>query len=83
MGVYIQSEVHTKRGRADAVVVLDEGVFIFEFKLDRTAEEALAQIKTRGYAESHRTGNKPVYLIGLNFSSKTKAVEAVLWEEQR
>ena len=80
MGVYIQSEVHTKRGRADAVVVLDEGVFIFEFKLDRTAEEALAQIKTRGYAESHRTGNKPVYLIGLNFSSKTKAVEAVLWE---
>jgi hypothetical protein len=80
LGVYIQSEVHTKKGRADAVVVIEEGVFIFEFKLDKSAAEAIAQIHTRGYAESHRTGNKPVHLIGINFSSKTKAVEGLIWE---
>lgn len=80
LGVYIQSEVHTKKCRADAVVNIAEGVFIFEFKLDKTAEEAIAQIHTRGHAESYHTGNKHVNLIGINFSSKSKAVEALIWE---
>lgn len=81
MGVYIQSEVHTKNGRADAVIRLAEGTFLLEFKLDQTADAALAQIKKRGYADAHQTGNKPMHLIGINFSSKTKSVEGLIWEQ--
>ena len=54
MGLQIGAEVRTNRGRIDAVIELDEGIFIFEFKLDGTAEAALAQIAARGYDEQYR-----------------------------
>ena len=80
LGVYIQSEVHTKKGRADAVIQIEEGIFIFEFKLNQTAEAAIAQIKNRGYADYFKQRDKPVHLIGINFSSTEKAVAKLIWE---
>ncbi len=80
LGIYIQSEVNTSRGRADAVVQTDTHIYIIEFKLDKSAKEALEQIKQKGYAEKHRHGNKTIKLLGINFSSKKKRVEEWLIE---
>jgi hypothetical protein len=49
LGQYIQSEVKSARGRSDAVVRVPGMVYVFEFKLNGTAEEALKQIDDRGY----------------------------------
>jgi hypothetical protein len=81
MGVYINSEVQTKVGRADAIVQIDEGVFCLEFKLDKSAEEALAQIKDRGYLAPFLNKGKPCHAVGINFSKKNKEVEKIIWEE--
>jgi hypothetical protein len=63
------------------VVETDTRVYILEFKLDRSAEEALAQIRTKKYYQAWWHLGKPVVGIGVNFSSETKNVEAWQAEE--
>ena len=76
MGLQIQAEVRTRRGRIDVVVEMDEGVYIFEFKLESAgdAQAALAQIKERGYAEPYRAAGKPLYLVGAAFGAQEGGV---------
>ena len=74
LGQYIQSEVNTLRGRIDSVVETDDHVYVLEFKLDGSAEAALAQIQERGYLEAKRSAGKKVVAIGVNFSSSEKGI---------
>ncbi len=76
----VTAEDRQAQGRADIVVESDERVFIFELKVDGTAQEALAQIKERGYAEPYRALGKPIHLIGLNFKSETHSLDDALVE---
>ena len=78
MGVYIQSEVHMRNGRSDALVVLDEGVFCLEFKLDKSAQEAINQIKDKGYLDQFT--EKPCFAIGINFLSNERKVQEIILE---
>ena len=63
----------------DCILEMDEYVYIFEFKMDGTAEEALQQIAEKGYARSYLTDNRKIVCIGVNFSSLTRTVEE--WKE--
>ncbi len=78
MGLQIGAEVRTNRGRIDAVIEVDEGIFIFEFKLDGTAEAALEQIAARGYDEQYRQVEKHIYHIGVAFGTETRSI--VEWQ---
>ena len=53
-------------------------IYIFEFKLDGTAAEALEQIEAKGYAKPYMADSRKVYMLGVSFSSKTGTVED--WE---
>lgn len=44
LGQFVETEVRSARGRADAVVKTKDTIYVFEFKLNGTAEEALKQI---------------------------------------
>ncbi len=68
------------KGRADLVVESQRNVFIFELKVDKTAVDALAQIKANGYAEPYKALGKPIYLIGLNFKSATHSLDDAVVE---
>ena len=72
-------QVHLERrqsgGRVDCVVETERYVYIFEFKLDRSADEALRQIEDKGYARPYESDRRKVYKIGVNFSSETGTVE--------
>jgi hypothetical protein len=74
LGMFIQSEVHTSDGRMDAVVYTPTHIFVIEFKIDQSADTALAQIRQKGYADRFRMENKPVVALGINFDTKKKAV---------
>ena len=69
MGYHVDLEAHTAKGRADLVVRTADCVYIFEFKLmsAATAEEALNQIREKGYADKYRMGGKKIVLIGAVF----------------
>lgn len=80
LGQMIQSEIHSSRGRADAVVQTPTDVYIFEFKFNKTAKEALDQIKTNDYAGKYRASGKAITAIGVNFNAEERAIDG--WEEE-
>ncbi len=71
----VYTEKQQSQGRVDCIIETDDYVYIFEFKLDGTAEEALTQIEEKGYAKPYATDKRPVYKIGMSFSSETGTVE--------
>ena len=68
----VTAEDRQSHGRADLVAETPERVFVFELKVDGTPQEALAQIKEKGYAEPYRHSGKEVHLIGLSFDGATR-----------
>jgi hypothetical protein len=81
LGVYIHSEVHTKNGRADAIILYEDHVYCLEFKLDKSAESAVQQVKDKGYLDAYRNKASYFSIIGINFSSDEKKVEKLIWED--
>ena len=72
------TEKENSRGRADMIVETADYVYIFEFKLDGTAAEALKQIEDKGYAEPYAADKRKLFRIGVAFSSEKKNI--VEWE---
>jgi hypothetical protein len=75
MGLYVKAEYHTSEGRIDLVLQTDAYTYVMEFKLDGTAEEALAQINDKSYALPFAVDNRKLVKVGVNFSSKTRNIE--------
>jgi hypothetical protein len=74
LGLLTQSELSGAQGRADCVVQSKSGVYVMEFKLDGSAEEALAQIREQRYGHRFLNQPLPIIALGINFSSEKKAV---------
>ena len=71
----VYTEKEQSQGRSDCIVETDGYIYIFEFKRDGSADEALAQIEAKGYARPYETDKRKLYKIGVNFSSETGTVE--------
>ncbi len=81
MGFYTKVEYHTSEGRLDLVLQTDKYIYIMEFKLNGTAEEALQQINDKHYAQPFEADGRQLFKIGVNFSSKTRNIERWIVEE--
>ena len=77
----VYTEKQLSEGRADCIIETPKYIYIFEFKLDGTADEALQQIKDKGYAKAYTADPRPLFRIGASFSSKTGTVEEWKVEE--
>lgn len=75
IGFYVKAEYHTSEGRIDLILQTDQFVYIMEFKLDGTAEEAIKQINDKHYAQAFNADKRKLYKIGINFSNKTRNIE--------
>jgi len=75
LGFYTETERHTSDGRMDMVVQTADYIYLFEFKLDKSVEEALAQIEEKQYALPFAHDPRKLYKIGVNFSSETRRIE--------
>ena len=82
LGYNVQVEQATSQGRMDVTIQTPDYVYIFELKLDKSAEEALQQIKNSQYTRPFQTDSRKVFLIGANFSSATRTVEKWMVEEE-
>jgi hypothetical protein len=80
-GAQINTEVHTNRGRIDAVIDGKDRVLIFELKVNKTAQEALEQIKAKGYADKYRAQQKAIYAVGLNFNTAERNLSDYVVEQ--
>lgn len=80
VGFYVQVEYHTSEGRVDLVLQTDKFIYVMEFKLDGTAEEALRQINEKHYARPFEADTRKLFKIGVNFSKETRNIEKWLVE---
>ena len=74
LGKITKSEVHSAKGRADCIVETQDFVYLFEFKLDKSADEALAQIEEKQYALPYAADARKLYKIGVNFDSAERNI---------
>ena len=81
LGFYVQAEYRTSQGRIDLLLQTDKFVYIMEFKLEGSAEDALRQIEERGYAAPFASDTRKVLKIGVNFSSQTRNIDRWLVSE--
>ena len=70
----IYTEKQQSEGRVDCIVETPDYIYIFEFKLDGTADEALQQIEDKGYARPYEADNRKLFKVGIVFSSETGTV---------
>ena len=81
-GLYTQVEYRTSKGRIDLVLKTGDYIYVMEFKLDGSAEEALNQIEDRQYALPFASDPRRLFKIGVNFSSRTRNIERWIVTEQ-
>ena len=74
LGQHTHCEVHSSRGRADCVLETDKFVYIFEFKVDKSAKEAMEQIEAKGYAAPFKADQRQIFKIGVNFDSEARSL---------
>ena len=75
---YIDAEVRSSKGRADAVVKTKDFIHVFEFKLNGTAEEALQQIDNKGYLIPYQLDGRKLVKVGVEFSKKERNIHRFL-----
>jgi hypothetical protein len=71
----VSAEVRSAKGAADIVVKTKRFIYIFEIKIDSSAQAALLQIDDKGYATPYLADNRQVIKIGVNFSTATRTLD--------
>ena len=71
----VKIEQHNSQGRADLIVETSQYVYIFEFKLDGKADEALAQIEDKQYAKPYMTDKRQIIKVGASFGRKSGTID--------
>lgn len=80
MGQFTEAEVRSARGRADAIVKTPKYIYVFEFKLNGTAEQALQQIDDKGYLIPFQTDGRELVKVGVEFSKEERNISR--WQLQ-
>ena len=74
MNVYARTQVKCANGRIDFVVQMPDTTYVFELKVNGTAQEALDQINSKGYALPYQTEDRKVVKVGVAFDRETMTV---------
>ena len=80
VGINAEFEQMTNIGRLDCAIKFKDKVYIFEFKLNQSAEDALKQIKEKKYADKYSNDLKK-YIVGVEMSDEIKNVKNFVWEK--
>ena len=74
LGMYVDVEVRTPRGRVDVVMRSLSALYVIELKLDKTADAAMEQINLKNYPERFALCGLPVVKVGINFDSERRTL---------
>nr|WP_231588330.1 PD-(D/E)XK nuclease domain-containing protein [Marinitoga sp. 1197] len=74
-----KAEELTNLGRSDLVIDFDERIYLFEIKMDKSAIDAINQIKEKKYYEKY--SGKEIYIIGINIDSEKRNIEDYIIEK--
>jgi hypothetical protein len=75
MNYTLRTEVKSARGRADMVMYTAHTIYVFEFKVNHSADEALKQIDEKGYMVPYEADARKLVKCGVEFSSKLRTLK--------
>ena len=76
LNVYVRTQVKCAGGRVDMVVRMPDAIYVFEMKRDSTAQKALGQIDSKGYAIPYQTDGRRVVKVGVKFDAETRTIDS-------
>jgi len=82
MGEFVLCEVQNGKGRSDAVVWEKSAIYIFEFKMDKSAKEAMAQINSKDYPIAYKSDGRKIVKVAVNYSSEKEQLDDWIIEEE-
>ncbi len=74
MNVYARTQVKCHGGRIDFVVQMPETTYVFELKVNGTAQEAIDQINSKGYVLPYQSEGRKVVKVGVQFDRDTMSI---------
>ena len=83
LNVYARTQVKCQKGRIDLVVWMPNTVYVFELKIEGSAEKALAQIDDHNYAIPYKADGQKVIKIGVKFDAQTRVPEDWVIKEEK
>ena len=81
LGRYVDVEVRTPKGRVDMVMNSGKALYLFELKLNKSAEAVMNQINLKNYPSRFALTGLPIIKVGINFNSETHTIEDWVIEE--
>ena len=79
LGAKVAAEEGSAFGYADAIVETKKFVWVFEFKFNKSAKQAVRQIREKGYAAQYKGDKRPVTLVGVNFRTAKRNIDEPLF----
>ena len=71
----MQAEYGTSAGRIDLVLQTEHYIYVMEFKLNGSADDALRQIEEKRYADPFRSDPRQLFEIGVSFSAERRNID--------
>ena len=81
LGFYTEAEYHTSNGRIDMIVKTNNYIYVMEFKLNGSAEEAIKQINEKEYAKPFASDTRKLLKVGINFNNQIRGIEKWIVED--
>ena len=75
-GAHVHAEQQTATGRMDISMKMQDAIYILELKYNKSADKAIGQIKEKDYAVAFVADPRPVYAVGLNFTSNCHTLDS-------
>ena len=73
-GYFADVEVRTATGRVDMVLQTAQRLYLFELKLNRSAEAAMQQINLKDYPARFAHCGLPIVKVGINFDAESHTI---------
>lgn len=80
LGLNVKAEYHISNGRIDMVIETNHFIYLFEFKIDKTASEAMTQINEKAYANKYKYDHRKLYKIAINYNTRLRQIDDHLIE---
>lgn len=76
IGMDVKAEYHTSEGSIDLLISTSRFIYIIELKINGTADDALRQIKEKGYATQFASDSRKLIKVGIGFAQKSHTIDS-------
>ena len=78
VGLNVKAEYHTANGRIDMVIETKHYIYLFEFKINKSAKLAMEQIENKAYPNKYKYDTRQLFKIAINYNTDLRQITETL-----